>query len=81
MEDLPEGGRSVAKIGRERGINERVAHRWWKNYEETGELRFKKTSRITGRPTVFTDSHKYHVMDLLDEDSQTTIADVLEKLT
>lgn len=81
MEELPKGQRSAAKVGRELGINERVAQRWWKKYDDTGELPLKKTSRITGRPHVFAKDHKKYVKDLVDENPQTTITDVMEDLT
>jgi hypothetical protein len=46
MEDFPRNNRSAAKVGRELGITERVAQRWWKNYLETGELPFQKKQTV-----------------------------------
>jgi predicted ArsR family transcriptional regulator len=37
------------------GINPRTAMRWWKHYQETGKVTYKKLQRKPGRPKL-TDS-------------------------
>lgn len=36
------------------GINPRTAMRWWKHYQETGEVAYKKSQRNPGRSNSFT---------------------------
>jgi transposase len=81
MIKLPVGQRHAAVVGRESGIEERTAQRWWRSYEETGEVPIKKSTRIPGRPNNFTEEHKAHVLDLVDNDPQVTVCDVVGSLT
>ncbi|ORE10765.1 hypothetical protein BCV72DRAFT_220890 [Rhizopus microsporus var. microsporus] len=81
MIELPVGQRYAAVVGRELGVEERAAQRWWRSYEETGEVLIKKSVRNPGRPNNFTKEHKAHVLDLADDDPQVTVCDVAESLT
>lgn len=81
MIELPVGQRYAAVVGRELGVEERTAQRWWRSYEETGEVPIKKSTRNPGRPNNFTEEHKAHVLDLVDDDPQVTVCDVVESLT
>ncbi|ORE09259.1 hypothetical protein BCV72DRAFT_333886 [Rhizopus microsporus var. microsporus] len=53
----------------------------WRSYEETDEVPIKKPTRNPGRPNNFTEEHKAHVLDLVDDDTQVTVCDVVESLT
>ncbi|CEP11724.1 hypothetical protein [Parasitella parasitica] len=81
MIELPEGQRFADTIGRELVIESRTAQRCWKSYLETSEVPLKKTTKNRGRPSNFTEEHKAHVLDLVDNDSQVTVMDVVESLT
>jgi transposase len=40
------------------GINPRTAKRWWKYYQETGKVAYKKLQRNPGRPNSLTTEHE-----------------------
>ncbi|KAI9471063.1 MAG: hypothetical protein EXX96DRAFT_507510, partial [Benjaminiella poitrasii] len=81
MIDLPLGSRKAAKVARELGINVRTAQRWWSHYLETEELPFKKTTRITGRHSQFTEEPQRFVKQMVVDNPQTTVDEVLENVT
>lgn len=81
MIELPLGQRYAAVVGRELGVKERTAQRWRRSYEETGEVPIKKATRNPGRPNNFTEEHKAHILDLVDDDPQVTVCDVVKSLT
>ncbi|ORE07192.1 hypothetical protein BCV72DRAFT_304819 [Rhizopus microsporus var. microsporus] len=78
---ITEDDRYAAVVGRELGIEERTAQRWWGSYEETGEVPIKKLTRNPGHSNNFTEEHKTHVLDLVDDDPQVTVCDVVESRT
>ncbi|CEG67066.1 hypothetical protein RMATCC62417_03541 [Rhizopus microsporus] len=80
MIELPVVQRHATVVGRELGVEERTIQRWWRSYEETGEVPTKKLTRNPGRPNNFTGEHKAHVLDLVDDDPQVTVCDVVESL-
>jgi transposase len=63
------------------GINPRTAMRWWKHYEETGEVAYKKSQRNPGRPNSFTPEHEQYIQQILDKDSQLCADDIIGSLT
>ncbi|KAG0765769.1 hypothetical protein G6F57_002468 [Rhizopus arrhizus] len=69
----PEGQRFAAVVGKELDIKARTTERWWRSYEETGEILIKKPTRNPGRPINFTDEHKAHALNLIDNDPQATV--------
>ncbi|CEG82180.1 hypothetical protein RMATCC62417_16290 [Rhizopus microsporus] len=73
MIELPVGQRYAAVVGRELGVEERTTQRWWRSYEETGEVPIKKSARNPGRPNNFTEEHKAYVLGLVDDDPQVTV--------
>lgn len=60
-------------VWKELGIEARTTQRWWRSYEETGEIPIKKSTRNPGRPSNFTEEHKAHVLNLVDNDPHATI--------
>ncbi|KAI8643450.1 hypothetical protein BD408DRAFT_342452, partial [Parasitella parasitica] len=48
-----------------------------RSYKETGEVLIKKSTRNPGRPNNFTEKHKAHVLDLVDDDPGAIVYDVL----
>ncbi|KAG0734658.1 hypothetical protein G6F57_012312 [Rhizopus arrhizus] len=62
-------------------INPRTAMRWWKYYEETGEVAYKKSQRNSGRPNSFTPEHEQHIQQIVEKDSQLCADDIIDSLT
>jgi hypothetical protein len=58
MLEQPGGARNAKLIGGNLGVHEKTAQRWWKSYQETGEVPVKKSTRNSGRPCNFTTEHK-----------------------
>ncbi|CAO3662919.1 unnamed protein product [Rhizopus microsporus] len=79
--EMPVGQRYAAVVGKELDVEERTAQRWWRNYEETGKVPIKKSTRNPGRPNNSTGEYKTHVLDLVNDDPQVTVCDVVESLT
>jgi transposase-like protein len=50
MIEGPTGRGKVTLHARDLGINPRTAMRWWKHYQETGKVAYKKLQRNPGRP-------------------------------
>jgi hypothetical protein len=80
MLEQPRGQRNAKLIGGSFGIHEKTAQRWWKQYEETGEVPVKKSTRNRGRSCVFTNEHKNHIQKLIDEKPQVTVTEVVNGL-
>ncbi|KAI7864275.1 hypothetical protein BDF14DRAFT_1732445 [Spinellus fusiger] len=53
--------RKVTLHAKDLGISPRTAMRWWKHYEETREIAYKKSQRNPGRPNSFTLEHEQHI--------------------
>lgn len=79
MIESPEERGKAARFARELGINERTAQRWWKQYQETNEVPYKK-SRANGLESSFKSEHQEYVRKLLDEDPQLYSVDIIDKL-
>ncbi|KAI8882072.1 hypothetical protein K501DRAFT_334259 [Backusella circina FSU 941] len=80
MLEQPRRQRNTKLIGKSLGIHEKTAQQWWEQYEETGEVPVKKSTRNRGRPCVFTNEHKNHVQKLIDEEPQVTVTEVVDDL-
>ncbi|KAG1470494.1 hypothetical protein G6F56_002655 [Rhizopus delemar] len=63
------------------GINPRTAMRWWKYYEETGEVAYKKSQRNSGQPNSFTPEHEQHIQQRVEKASQLFADDIIDSLT
>jgi hypothetical protein len=46
------------------GINPRTAMRWWKHYQETRKVVYKKLQRNTKRPNSLTPEHEKHIQQI-----------------
>lgn len=63
------------------GINPRTAMRWWKHYQETGEVAYKKSQYNLGRLASFTFEHEQYIQKIIEEDSQLCADDIIDPLT
>lgn len=63
------------------GINPRTAMRWWKHYQETGEVAYKKSQYNLGRLASFTFEHEQYIQKIIEEDSQFCADDIIDPLT
>ena len=59
------------------GINPRTAMRWWKLYQETGKVVYKKLQRIPSQPNSLTTEHKQHIQQIKEKDSQLCADDTI----
>jgi hypothetical protein len=57
IEDPTERGK-VALHAKDLGINPCTAMRWWKHYQETRKVVYKKLKRNPGRPNSLTSEHE-----------------------
>ncbi|KAG0862355.1 hypothetical protein G6F16_012592 [Rhizopus arrhizus] len=62
------------------GINPRTAMRWWKHYQETGKVVYKRLQRNPGRPNPLTPEHEQHVQQIVEKDSQLCADDIIDSL-
>jgi transposase-like protein len=60
IEDSTKRGK-VTLHAKDLGINPRIALRWWKHYQETGKVAYKKLQRNPGRPNSLTSEHEQHI--------------------
>jgi transposase len=59
------------------GINPCTAMRWWKYYQETGKVAYKKLQRNPGRPNSLTPEHEQHIQQIVEKDSQLCADDII----
>ncbi|KAL4210924.1 hypothetical protein AB4K20DRAFT_1800694, partial [Rhizopus microsporus] len=69
------------KYAKDLGINPRTAMRWWKYYEETGEVAYKKSQRNSGRSYSFTPECEQHIQQIVEKGSQLCTDDNNDSLT
>ncbi|KAG1142382.1 hypothetical protein G6F37_007655 [Rhizopus arrhizus] len=62
------------------GINPRTAMRWWKHYQETGKVIYKKLQRNPGLPNSLTTEHEQHIQQIIEKDSQLCADDIIDSL-
>jgi transposase-like protein len=61
MIEIPVKRGKVAVIARNLGVKPSTAARWWKQYQETEEVLYKKSEKNLGRPSNFTGEHEQHI--------------------
>ncbi|KAG1448508.1 hypothetical protein G6F56_008922 [Rhizopus delemar] len=81
MIENPEEKGNITKFAKEFLINPRTAERWWKIYQKTGEVPYKKSKNNRGPKSSFTEEHKDFIKILLDDDPQLVADDIIEELT
>ncbi|CEI86109.1 hypothetical protein RMCBS344292_00558 [Rhizopus microsporus] len=81
MLENPQERGLVAKIARNLNINYRTALRWWKYYEGTEEVAYKKSEQNSGLKSSFTTEHNEYIKELLDNDPQLYSDDIINSLT
>ena len=69
------------KAGRELGINERFAQRWWREYRDSEKYSYKKSVLNNGREKTLTEEHDQHIRKLIDEDPQIFADNIVDSLT
>ncbi|KAG1218884.1 hypothetical protein G6F35_007956 [Rhizopus arrhizus] len=79
IEDPTERGK-VTLYAKDLGINPRTAMRWWKHYQETEKIVYKKLQRNPGRPNSLTTKHEQHIQQIVEKDSQLCADDVIDSL-
>jgi transposase len=79
--ETPEEKGNIAKFAKEFLINPRTAERWWKTYQKTGEIPYKKSKNNSGPKSTFTKEHKDFIKNLLNDDPQLVADDIIEELT
>jgi transposase len=62
------------------GINPRTAMRWWKHYQETGKVVYKKLQRNPDRPNSLTPEHEQHIQRIVEKGSQPCADDIIDSL-
>ncbi|KAG0735409.1 hypothetical protein G6F57_014291 [Rhizopus arrhizus] len=81
MLENPQERKLVAKVARDLNINYRTALRWWKYYEWTEEVAYKKFEENSGPKSSFTTEHNEYIKELLDNDLQLYSDDIINSLT
>lgn len=81
MIEGPKERGKVTLYAKDLGINPRTDMRWWKHYEETGEVAYKKSERNVGRPNLFTLKREQHIREILDKDTQLFSDDIIDSVT
>jgi transposase len=62
------------------GINPRTAMRWWKHYQETGKVVYKKLQRNPGLPNSLTPEHEQNIQQIVEKDSQLCADNIIDSL-
>ncbi|KAG0733113.1 hypothetical protein G6F33_013391 [Rhizopus arrhizus] len=62
------------------GINPRTAMRWWKHYQGTGKIVYKKLQRSPGQPNSLTPEHEQHIQQIVEKVSQLCADDIIDSL-
>jgi transposase-like protein len=62
------------------GIVPRTAQRWWRHWEEHGEVPTKKSTCNIGRESEFTPEHEEFVLNHVDDNPSTVADEVMENL-
>ncbi|KAG1150441.1 hypothetical protein G6F37_011198 [Rhizopus arrhizus] len=81
MIENPEEKGTIVKFAKEFLINPCTVERWWKTYQKTGEIPYKKSKNNSGPKSAFTEEHKDFIKNLLDDDPQIVADDIIEELT
>ncbi|KAG1145070.1 hypothetical protein G6F37_010586 [Rhizopus arrhizus] len=70
----------VTLYAKDLGINPRTTMRWWKHYQETEKIVYKKLQRNPSRPNSLTTEHKQHIQQIIQKDSQLCADDIIDPL-
>ncbi|KAG0744301.1 hypothetical protein G6F57_009623 [Rhizopus arrhizus] len=62
------------------GINPRTTMRWWKHYQETGKIAYKKSQKNPGRSNPLAPEHEQYIQQVIQKDSQLCDDDVIDSL-
>ena len=76
IENPTERGK-VTLHAKDLGINPRTAMRWWKLYQKTGKVVYKKLQKKPGRPNSLTPEHEQHIQQIVEKDSQLCADDII----
>ncbi|KAG1149536.1 hypothetical protein G6F37_002681 [Rhizopus arrhizus] len=79
IKDPTERGK-VALYAKDLGINPRTAMRWWKHYQKTGKVVYKKLQKNPGRPNSLTPEHEHHIQQIVEKVSQLCADDIIDSL-
>lgn len=71
----------VAEVARQFGIAYNTANRWWKLYNETCEIPYKKSEKNVGRPSFFSDEHEQHIEEIVEQNPQICADNIIDSLT
>ncbi|CAO3645236.1 unnamed protein product, partial [Mucor hiemalis] len=80
MIEAPEERGNIAKFSKQLAINPRTAERWWKSYQTSGEVSYKKTANI-GPKSSITAEQEEHIERLIEQDPQIVTEDIIDDLT
>lgn len=80
MIEAPEERGNIAKFSKQLAINPRTAERWWKSYQTSGEVPYKKTANI-GPKSSITAEQEEHIERLIEQDPQIVTEDIIDDLT
>ncbi|KAG1137991.1 hypothetical protein G6F37_011371 [Rhizopus arrhizus] len=79
IENPTERGK-VTLHAKDLGINPRTAMRWWKHYQETGKVAYKKLQRNPGRHDLLTTEHEQHIQQIVEKDSRLCADNIIDSL-
>jgi transposase len=80
MIEGPTEREKVTLHAKDLGINPRTTMRWWKHYQETGKVAYKKLQRNPGRPSSLTSEYEQHIQQIVEKESQLRADDVIDSL-
>ncbi|CAO3640728.1 unnamed protein product [Cunninghamella echinulata] len=70
----------AAQAGRQLGIQERTAQRWWKEYRENPDTFFNSKEKTKRKTKKLHDIHKEHIVEYIDDYPSTAVDQVTESL-
>ncbi|KAG0778579.1 hypothetical protein G6F22_011152 [Rhizopus arrhizus] len=79
IEDPTERGK-VTLYAKDLGINPRTAMRWWKLYQKTGKVVYKKLQKKPGRPNSLTPEHEQHIQQIVEKYSRFCADNIIDSL-
>jgi transposase len=79
IEDPTERGK-VTLYAKDLGINPRTAMRWWKHYQKTGKIVYKKLQKKPSRPNSLTPEHEQHIQQIVEKDSRLCADNIIDSL-
>ncbi|KAG1148408.1 hypothetical protein G6F37_000414 [Rhizopus arrhizus] len=61
-------------------FNPRTAMHWWKHYQETEKIVYKKLQRNPSRPNSLTTEHEQHIQQIVEKNSQLCADGIIDSL-